>query len=314
MRRLLLALAFVLTTCNDKVSVTGPSPPQAPPPPVEETPVEPVSRGRLFSWDDTRGILLFAGTQATESEIRTLDARIRSLGWPTPTYNVCSEVSEWEQGPWSDGPPAKGEVNLTNLRRFLTVTAELDSQVRLNIFCTVRDNFKWMRMNLEEYTTRVAKIASEYDHVALSVANEPHHPSSYFKHNMPAMRKVRDVARMAGFTGLIGADDGLGCPDPDVCNFEYQYKSLGFIPDFHPFRNPDPGPGTLKALVRINGLPLIISESTAYSTWRYSGCCTDSKDNILVYMRRSERLGIVWFFHSTDGLQWPQIPFEWIPS
>ena len=316
MYRLLLALAFVLISCGDNATVTGPTPSMVPPPSTEESPPSPpVSRGNMFSWADTRGLLIFAGTQASESQIRQLDSRLRALGWPTPTYNVCSETAEWEGTLWADGPTALSDKNLENLQRFLRVTAELGSQVRLNIFCTVRDNHLWMRENLTSYTTKVAIISAQYDHLSLSVANEPYHRDSYFKHNLEAMRQVRDTARMAGFGGLMGADDSLGCPDPKVCNFEYQYRSLGFLPDFHPFRSPDPGQGTLRALVEVNGLPLIISEPTCYSAWRDDPLCTADQARILGYMRRSERLGIVWFFHSTDGLQWPQKPhFDWIPQ
>lgn len=316
MKQILLLLALVLVGCSneDARSPVAPEMPNLPPVEPEPEP-EPFNPGVQFSWENTRGIVLFAGTQGTEAQIIALNGDLRAKGWPTITYNVCSETTDWRGSPWAVGPDARSVENLDNLRRFLKVTAELGDQVRMNIFCTLRDNHAWMDLHYLEYTRTVAIIVKDFDHVSLSVANEAMHPGSYFKSWPVAIRRVRDEARQAGFQGLIGADDGLGCPDPKVCNFNYAYRHLGFIPDFHPFRSPDPGRGTLQALRSINGLPLILSETTCYSSWREDRLCTKSKERILQYMRRTERLGIVFFFHSTDGLQWPTVvsTFEWIP-
>ena len=320
-RLLLLGIAVAFAAfsgCND--SVLTPTPIDIPPPvgPGPEPPPPPMNPGVMFSWEGTRGILLFPGTQGSRSQIESLDFRLRSLGWPTPTYNVCSEVAAWEGTPWNDGPGAFSEENLDNLQRFLTTTAELGSQVKLNIFCTLRDNLGWMETNAERYTRKIASIASEFDHIVLSIANEPHHPNSKWLKQSGNMRRVRDWARLAGFQGLMGADDKAD----RVHGFSYQYRSLGFIPEFHPFRNPDPGPGWFDKLQAEHGFA-VISEPTAYSTWRKAPnadrerdwCCTDDKAQILAYMRRVEARGMVWFYHSTYyGLEWYGGLAEWIPS
>jgi len=309
----LLALVLLLAACKGFIPSTGPSP--APPPPVVDTPApSPVNPGPSFSYDSARGVLLFAGTQGTEGEVRSLISRVNFL-WPNKQliFNTCSETAMWEETPWADGPPALGKENLENLQRFLTTTAEMGTMVRLNIFCTVRDNHRWMDIHWEEYTIKVAEIAKEFDHVLLSIGNEPHHRNSWFKHSISRIREVRDVSRMAGFRGPMGADDNLECAE---CSYTYAYTSLGFTPDFHPFRYPsDPGPGAFRKLVEINGLPLVISEPTAYSEeWRDDRCCTGDRERIIRYFHRAEREGITMFYHSTRfGLEWPQQTGGWIP-
>ena len=69
MYRIFLALFLSLAAC-DPINISGPSPPPAPPPPEMEPgpPPPPVSRGVPFSWSHTRGILVFAGTQASEHQ------------------------------------------------------------------------------------------------------------------------------------------------------------------------------------------------------------------------------------------------------
>ena len=260
---------------------------------------------------------MFPGAQGTRGQIESLDAKLRGRGWPIPTYNVCSEVTEWAGTPWNDGPPAFSKENLDNLRRFLKVTAELGSQVKLNIFCTLRDNKSWMATNYIKYTKTIVAIAKDFDHLTLDVSNEAIHPGSWFEADPNRIRTVRDVARQAGWTGLMGTDDNIG----RMGGFDYQFRSLGFIPEFHPFRNPDPGPGWFDKLQLAHGF-VVISEPTAYSTWRKAPnpdrerdwCCTDNKDQILAYMRRVEARGMVWFYHSTVGLEWPLSSFVWIPE
>jgi len=316
MRNWLILMAIIVAVnCND--SMVSPTPLELPlPNEPEPPPLAPVSRGVMFSWEGTRGILLFAGTQGTKGQISHLDSKLHSAGWPMVTYNVCSETGAWEHTPWNDGPPPFSQENLDNLRRFLTVTAELGSQVKLNIFCTLRDNTDWMVTNAKKYTRIVAEIASKFDHIVLSIANEPYHQSSKWLQRLDNMRRVRDWARLAGFHGMMGADDKAGRDG----NVSYQYRSLGFTPEFHPFRNPDPGPGWFDKLQRAHGL-VVISEPTAYSVWRKppkgrerDWCCTDNKAQILSYMRRVETRGMVWFYHSTVSLEWPLSSFDWIPS
>ena len=317
MRLQSLLILLLLTACDESDVAIGPTGPTLPPPtttaPIEP---EPIDRGVPFSWDDTRGLLIFAGTQATEAQIVGLHNGLKSRAWPTITYNVCSETTDWKGTLWAVGPDAFSRENLDNLRRFLKVTAELGDQVRLNIFCTLRDNKNWMSKNAEKYIIKVVDIVKEFDHVTLSIGNEIQHRDSWFKNHNTRIRIARDWIRLAGFQGLIGADDNIGCANPDFCSFKYQYAGLGFVPDFHPWRNRDPGPGAMREIVRVNGLPTVFSETTCYSRWRNDPLCTTSQEQILLYMRRAEREGIVFFFHSTDGLQWPTkvSHFDWIPS
>lgn len=296
------------------------NPPTMPsPPPVEEPspPPEPPTRGPMFTWEDTRGVLIFPGTQATEAQIQQLDARVRAR-WAglTPTYNVCSETWGWgpQDAPWPPGPPAASDENLDNLRRFLRTTAELGSQVKLNVFCTMRDNKDWMAREARGYARLIGQIASHYDHVTVSISNEYYHPASALRDGS-RLRELRDVLRSAGFRGYIGTDDNIGCSG---CDFQYNpaLRSLGFIADFHPYRSPNPTRKALRRMANENGGFAVISEPVAYSTTRTGNCCTNSKAEIKRYMCDAEAEGLVWFYHSTDGLGWPvQTPtFEWLPG
>lgn len=307
-KTLLVVGLVLLFACGRR---TVPDPPPPPPPPVP-----PINRGIDFSWDGARGALLFAGTQGTEFQLRTLITRFNGV-WSDKqlVFNTCSETSGWFGTLWALGPPALIPENRENLARFLRVTAETGTLVRLNIFCSVRDELGWMDRHAEEYARQVATDVRDFNHVFLSVSNEPVHPGSWFNrpNTMKRLRRIRDIVRSAGFAGQMGTDDGLA---RGAGVYEYAYRSLGFVPDFHPFRNPDPQRKHFRRLVAANGLPLIVSESTCYSTWHDpGGLCTRSTSQILAYLRRAEREGIVFFFHSTDGLQWPQKPhFDWIPE
>ena len=298
--------------CND--TAVSPSPPPAPPSPVEpEPPVQPPhDRGRDFSWDNVRGYLLFPGTQLSEGEIAAIDQHLKSR-WPgkTITYNVCSETAGWDlQGtPWPAGPPALSPANQTNLKRFLGVTAGLGSQVKLNVFCTMRDNAAWMQANGDALATMVGRIAGDYNHVTVSIANEYYHPASALRDGR-RLRSLRDKIRLAGFEGLIGTDDNIGCSG---CSMTYnpELRALGFVPDFHPYRSPNPTRNALRRIARENGFA-VISEPVAYSTIREGGCCTANKVEIKRYMCDAEAEGLVWFFHSTDGLE--GVFPSWVPE
>lgn len=310
---ILLLLALVLVGCDNKDATmpTGPTLPRLSPMPEPE----PFNPGPSFSWDGTRGILLFAGTQGTEAEIVSLHNELMFLGWPVVTFNTCSETTDWRGSPWAVGPDALGRENLDNLRRFLKTTAELGAQVQLNIFCTLRDNEAWMDLHAEDYTTIVTNIAKKYDHVAINIGNEIQHTGSWFKNSIKRIKRVRDLIRLAGFQGLVGTDDGIGCAG---CSYKYQYANLGFVSNFHPWRNKDPNQRAMRQIVEVNrGLPVIFSETTCYSSWREDRLCTKSRDQIRLYMHRAEAEGIIFFFHSTYwGLQFPTVMEgeDWIPS
>ncbi len=284
-------------------------PPVGPGPPV----IPPHDPGRDFSWSNVRGYLLFPGTQLSEGEITAIDQKVKGR-WPgkTLTYNICSET--FGRGPqgveWPAGPAPFSGDNLANLERFLDTTARLGSQVKLNIFCTMRDNIGWMRANAARYAGVVGQIAAEYNHVTVSIANEYYHPASALRDGS-RLRELRDKVRAAGFRGYIGTDDNIGCPGCSVV-YNGALRALGFTPDFHPYRSPNPTRNALRRIARENGLPTIISEPVAYSTSRTGRCCTDSKAEIRRYMCDAEAEGLVWFFHSTDGLE-GVLP-SWVPG
>lgn len=314
---LTFALALSLFACdNASVSPAGPTTTSTPP---ATTTVPPVfNPGIMFDWNGTRGILVFAGTQAQESDIMILDSTLRGLGWPTPTYHVCSEVARWESTPWADGEEPFSDENLENLRRFLRVTAELGSQVLLDVFCTVRDAPAWMDMNGELYAQTVAEIAKEYEHVAIHIANEAWHGDSWFQNNDGRLRLMRDTLRTAGFQGLIGSDDNASRPGDT--RYNRAWRDLGFWPDFHPWRLEAtrlPNRADFAEMAERNPFgTVVISEPIAYSTWRDEDCCTADQEIILRNMRQAEAEGLIWIYHSTCGLEWPKLcaTFDWIPS
>lgn len=297
-KRLALALALSLWAC-DAVPPTGPIPPD--PPPAPQPPVDPpsASRGVQFSWDNTRGILWFPGTQASEGQIKAAHDLAKSVGYPTITWHVCTEVVEWEGTGLLDPPwaAADGVENLAALRRFLRTTAQLGDQVLLDIFCTVRDNHWWMVSNWLIYTREIGRIAADYDHIAIHIANEPWHPRSWFRDKPNALKAARNELLSIGFTGPIGADDNIGCAG---CSFDYQYRWADWT-DFHPYRNPNPTRKALRRMVEVNTPPVVISEPTAYG--RDGGCCTSNFAEIMRYICDGEAEGIVMFYHSREGLE-----------
>lgn len=311
MRLFSVLLTFAWFSCNGH---TGPTPP--PTTTTTTTTVPPHDRGIPFSFRNTRGILVFPGTQASAGEIRQLDIRLARAGWPRPFYHVCAETSFWraQNIPLPGGPqPFDDGENVENLVRFLDTTAQLGSQVLLDVYCTVRDArpeavpddrfFAW--------AGKVARIASEYDHVAIHIANEWWHGGSRLR-DEAAMRRAHWNIRLY-FSGLVSSDDNFNPGD-------IRFNSIGGIlqwPDAHPWRNPDPNLRQIQDMVDRNAGFLVISEPTAYSSWSNEGCCTKSKAQIMTYMQRCESTpGCVWTFHSTDGLRWPAevSSFEWIPG
>lgn len=308
MRRLALLLVLILAACDGQVGPTPvniplPTPNPAPPSEVVFNPGIPFAHG-------TRGILIFPAIQAAEDRIRALDARLRSLGWARPSYHVCAETADWEHTPWNDGPPAFSCENLENLDRFLRVTAELGSQVLLDVVCTIRDSSNFNRIN--EFAGIIASRVKNFDHVALHVANEHHHPSSNVR-IVSQIRELRDTLRTAGFRGMIGTDDKATRHD---MVYNPALAALGFWTDFHPWRVP--GPPTrrqLQTMFDLNAAPHVISEPIAYSPdYDSENCCADSRALIKQHICDGEEVGFTMYYHSTDGLLWPDVDFEWIPG
>lgn len=278
---------------------TMPTPP--PPPPVEPPPdPPPFNPGVPFSWDDTRGILWFPATQASEGDIQAAHDLAKAVGYPTITWHVCSETVEWEGTGLLDPPwgAADGEENLVALRRFLDTTAILGDQVLLDVFCTVRDNHGWMAANWERYVRLIGGIVAPYNHVAIHIANEPWHPRSWLRDKEVLMRDAQSILRDVGVRGPIGADDNIGCPG---CSFQYGYRWADWS-DFHPYRNPNPTAAALRRMERENGKkPVVISEPTAWGA--DGGCCTTNFAEIQRYICDIERAGMVAFYHSREGLE-----------
>ena len=289
-----------------------PSAPTPPPPTTSTTTAPPPHNpGAPFSWEGTRGILWFPGTQADAGQIEAVHTYAKAQGWPRITWHVCSETVEWEGTPWLDAPwgDVFGDENLTALRRFLDVTAHLGDQVLLDVFCTVRDNHGWMSANWEMYLHTLAEIVREYEHVAIHVANEPWHPSSWLRTDLNAkLRRAKEILRSGGFMGLVGADDNIGCPG---CSFTYGLNEMDWA-DFHPYRNPNPTRAALRRIYQANRKPVVISEPVAYSAWRDGACCTANRAEVQRYICDGEAEGIVMFYHSTDGLE--GLTFSWLPG
>lgn len=314
MKRLVLALALVLITCDS--NFTGPEPvtlPAPPPPLGDAPPPEPVfNPGIDFSWMAAgRGILLFPATQSTELQVRRLHNKLLAASWPQPiVYHVCAEVADWGHTRWNDGPPAFGRENLDNLTNYLDTTADMGALVLLDAVCTIRDTAPFERIN--DFVALVAERARDYNHVALHVANEHWHPASHVR-NISQVRAMRDTLRNHGFMGPIGADDkSISLKD---VTYNPGLKRLGMWPDFHPPRNPPPGRGFMRGLVAANPWGrVVISEPIAYSVeYGHEDCCTADKEVILRNMRNAEAEGIVWFYHGTDNLGWPDTPIGWVP-
>lgn len=342
----ILGMALAILVGCDNSSVTGPSPPPPPPPPVDPEPPSPppFNPGSPFGFTGTRGILVFPGTQATETDIRALHNRARAAGFPRITWHACAETVEWEGTPWLDftingGPDdVYTRENLQNLINFLTVTADLGDQVIMDVFCTVRDNHKWMEAqglyegpfhpdalsgsNWWIWSTLVAYNSREFEHVAFHIANEPWHPASWFRNDLRGVSKLRDARdsmRLAGFRGHIGADDNLGRPGDHRYNREY--RDLGFWPDYHPWREDADGNDLIPTSAELEDIKRknpfgtgVFSEPIAFSPWRGGGCCTDNKRLVTRYMERVERLDMMFIYHSTSGLEWPGQQFDWLPG
>lgn len=318
-----LVVAAIWLACKD--SPTFPDP--RPPPPVceleqEDCPGQAADKlececkdiefhaGVPFQLTDTRVILAFPGTQAEPHEIAAFSMRASMAGWPRVTHHTCVETVEWENTPWADffkvqmysqGFAADSIENLSNLRRFLNATAVLGDQVLLDIFCTVRDNQQWMDANAVHFAGLIGDIVAPYNHVAIHIANEPWHPNSWFNERRAGSMKLREVYRALRehrYGGLIGADDHIGSPELD---FSYQYTFLDWA-DFHPYREPVPTRGDLRRMRDLNPQPVWLSEIIAWSTWRDSRCCTDSKEVVRDYIFNGEDLGLIMSFHSTCGL------------
>lgn len=310
--QIIAILAFLIVFCP--ACDDPPTRPSPPPPTTTSTPPTPPPHnpGRTFSWDNTRGFLLFPGTQDVKSDIIGMHWRLRRANWPVITWHVCAEVAQWEATPWRDGPHQWSVENRINLQRFLDTTAELGDQVLLDVLCTIRDDPSQGMGAYLEWANYVGGVASAYNHIAIHIANEHWHPASQVR-DVGRIRQLRDALRQAGFDGPIGADDNFNLGD---ITYNPALRALGFWPDAHPWRNPDPTNLQIKEMVQKNGGFLVISEPTAYSRDYSGGLVTRSRRQITDYMRACEDVpGCVYTFHSTcPGLEGLVCNPDWIPG
>ena len=319
---IMVSLLLLLASCGDN-EFTSPTPPPAPPPPTTSIPPppDPFNPGAQFRLVGTRGMLVFAGTQASSGEIQDLWARTVAANWPTVTWHVCSEVSRWaaQGAPLASGPPENSDENIENLIRFLDTAADLNTQVLLDVFCTIRDArpSSITDQELLEYAQRIALIANEYNHVAIHVSNEWWHGGSRLKENA-MMDRAYNVIN-AHFDGLISSDQNMTRNNKRE-RFDTRGGRLEWA-DWHPFRNPDPTARDLEIIAGVNP-GAWISEPTAYDpdapkNPRRDLCCTANKQQIMDYMHNAERVGLIWTHHSRcPGLLWPQLCAspDWIPG
>jgi hypothetical protein len=280
--------------------------------------------GVTFTWNQTRGILTFGGTNAEPAEITSLVEEARSRGWRGITFNTCAETSFWDsQGtPWAANAtpdPFDGEENLEQLERYLDATASAGVQVLLNVYCTVRDEPRSVVPDARffRFARTVAGMAGEYNHVHLSVANEWWHRSASTESRLRApgaMERAISEIRASGYSRDITSDSNffINRFGEEVIEFD----SIGgrlYPPTAHPWRSPNPTKSQLRRMAQ-RYPDLVITEPTAYSTTRGGGCCTADRAEIVRYMCDAEFVGIIWFYHSTDGLGWPNMgSFEWLP-
>ncbi|MCS4558963.1 hypothetical protein L9G74_21320, partial [Shewanella sp. C32] len=62
-----------------------------------------------------------------------------------------------------------------------------------------------MNLHAEDYARQVATDVKKFNHVFLSISNEPIHPGSWFNqpNTIKRLKLIRDIARDAGFMGMM---------------------------------------------------------------------------------------------------------------
>lgn len=323
LRVLLQALLLLLLTyCDGNVTSPGPIVIDAPSgpsgPSSPSTPSGPPATLPLpnfhneFHYDQVRGFSLFAGTRATEDEIRELFSAFR-MQWPhlRTMARVCAEVQSWPNDvPWLPRGVTAKPYDATSpaykeLANFLAVTAGIhNAQVLLVPICNLKEDGT-SPANRKKWVRNVCTLAATYNHVGIEVANEFIHPNSDI--SLSEMRALIRECRAAGPNLQIGTDTNI-----NEQRRAYEPTLAGLVDyfSFHPWRNPDPTKEDLRDLVRQRIGRVIISEPTAYAapTWgRLGGCCTPDLDQITDYARHTEKAGGIFVQHSVWGLAWPTI-------
>lgn len=308
---LIFCLVFVACPLDDCDSAAGPSPP---PDPVTTTttsvPEGPPRVDQEFTWDWAAGFSLFAGLRLEEHQIRSLFAQARNAR--RNTARVCAETEFWRGDESYPAIPRSAE----KLRAFLDVVARIPgAQVLLINNCTLKhsSNFKMQ----EEWNIRASRVAGEFKNVAIEVVNEPQRHLDFFHDKEHLVRQLIREARTHSGGLQIGADDSFHRSSTNLRH--YLFSSVDFV-SFHPARTShdrpwDPNRADMREVKDANpGKQVVFSETVAWddngdncSNWLR----TCERERIINYERRCEREGIVFFFHSEDGLA-ARVPFSWM--
>lgn len=336
-RRAVLALTFTaaaLYACQESV-ITGPGGGGTPPPPTSSVPVDvrPPRVDAPFAFEGNIGFTLFAGARASREEIRLVFSRAQSRLGPRAYARVCAEVQSWPGGdrPWlprgvTARPFDETAPAYLQIERFLDETARIHgAQVLLVAVCNLKEDGT-SPANREKWVRTVARLASEYEHVALEVVNEWKHPNSSVTE--PEMASLLGAAR-AEFNGLIGTDGGVRRGD---LRYPAALRGLVSFVSVHPCRT-DERPGGLKCgwrgggqnptradlreLVEKNG-PVVLSETTAYDGQfgrLGGGCCTEDRNVIIRYVDDCRAVdGCDFVYHCVGCLGWPETEIVWMPD
>ena len=324
MRQVFTALlaAILLCACGeDGVDIVSPDPPSIDVP-VTSTPPDPVYPrvDQQFDWSLTRGFTLFAGARASEREVREIFDAYRAH-WPglTFTARVCAEVQSWPRNVvyLPQGAAARPNFDRTSaayneLKHFLGVAATIPgAQVLVVGICTLKeDGTSWKHM--KKWTGHICGLASQYENTAVEVVNEAHHPNSYFRGNADRVDILMRTCRDATSRHMeVGSDANI-----TEHRRAYSYdRGLATFLSYHPWRNPDPTSDDLRGIVRQRIGGTVFSETTSLDVENYSpdyGGKTTDVSQIMDYARNAEEAGGVFFFHTTWGLGWPELPIGYI--
>lgn len=306
-------LTFV---CCDGQIATGPTPP----PPNTTTTSAPEAPPRVdepFEFLGNIGFSLFAGARAEPTDIIAVFHNAQSRLGGRPFARVCGELQSWPSDrpwlprgssavPFNDSAPAAVEV-----KRFLDTTATIrGAQVLLVPICNLKEDGT-SPANRERWVRTMARLAAQYQNVALEVVNEWKHPNSTIT-EQEVINLIR-AAKAECPRCLVGTDDNF---HPRRITYNRAIRAHVDYPSAHPWRNPDPTARQIRDMVDANGGFLVLSETTAYDgdNLASGGLVTQDRNQIIRYMQNCQAVsGCVFVYHSLWGLGWPEMPLGWFP-
>jgi hypothetical protein len=283
MKKLLIAIAMVLASCNG-TDITTPDPIDIPIPdvPGDDAPPPLARVDAPFSWEHYQGFTAFALGKPgqTEEDIRDLYSRAMQYGWNTA--RICSETEFWD-GSRSYLPTKPRDAERLDwlLQTIATIPG---AQVLLIGDCTLK-----RQVPLEEaraWARVVAETASSFRNVAVETHNEFANcrgrkewggSAAFCPGKIDVAEHVR-IYRAAGIE-YVTADDRLH-PDDFPGDIGFRLANVGAWPaDFHPERSgpynsqgsPDPWRRQLRLVYERNGL-FLLSETVALGD--VSGSCS----------------------------------------